>query len=251
MNVQGWDARVVVVALSCATWSAGCGESGTTDDEVGASSAELTDASTAEAAVVATMNPASMEDGPAAAQSVADEVVARLGSCAVAATEGRTTTMTLDACTGPWGRAELSGTVVGTYQLTREGTLQGTLDVDLSSSEGATLTFDAEADFRADGTIAVTSSASGLGRRGRAVGRTGDYVLTPTDTCVTVDGTWSGREDAWTLAVSEYTMCDGACPVGTVVRTGPLAGTLVFDGTATATFTSGEDVRDIPLACGP
>lgn len=221
------------------------------DASAAATTSELSDAATMEAVIVASVTPSDLTDGESASASADATVEALLGDCVTSVTTATTTTWTLSACTGPWGLVTVDGTIVGSYRIGRTG-IVGTLTVDLVTSEGGTLDFDADITYGTDGSIAVESTASGLGRRGNVTSRTGSYTLNLDGDCVAVDGEWSGtRSDAWTLVVVGYSACSGACPSGTLTRTGVVGGTLAFDGTDTAVFTStGGESREVSLVCG-
>lgn len=240
--------RATPIALVCLVLTA-CAADASVDGDT----EELSSAATTEAALVAaTAPPDGATDPSAAAGSAAEALAAIFGECATSVVSGATVTWTLAGCAGPYGIVTTDGTIEAAYHLV-SGDLAATVTIDATTAGGAEMQVTAEVVYRVDGaaqSIAVESSATGRGSRGTAFGRSGTYTVATDGTCVDVDGTWSGVSD-WTLDVRGYHACTGACPTGTVTRTGALAATLTFDGTSQATLSTESREATIPLTCTP
>lgn len=175
---------------------------------------------------------------------------------------------TFTGCTGPGGRAALSGTVRGelsfdttpcgpamcptavrwtiTSALTYGdgGALEGAIAVVAPINEAAPRTLDA--------TLAVTS------RRGDSVDATADAAWTVDDAgCVDLDASAAASVDgaaAGTVTIDGLMTCPSACPTaGTVAITaGARTVSYAYDGTSTVTVTTGGGTSfELPLLCGP
>jgi hypothetical protein len=202
---------------------------------------------------------------PPSAEAIAAYMAGHVGAalqpptCHSATTNGATVVYTFDDCTGPRGLTHMTGSVVVTYSVDVLGTHthstatnfalnQLTLDID------ATTTYTVSAGTR---TLTVTTQSSGTGPQGHVVTRLGDYTVTWTDTCHTLDGTWSTTWNGLTGSTTEteVTRCDGACPEsgGTVTQThrNGVTVTITYDGSATAHWSAGSRNGTIQLPCTP
>jgi hypothetical protein len=80
-----------------------------------------------------------------------------------------------------------------------------------------------------------------VGGRGFEIEHDGDYTVSWTDDCVTVEGAWSSsRGDLARSTTADVTRCRAACPTGTVTRTTVRDDVIEisFDGDATASWSS-------------
>ena len=164
--------------------------------------------------------------------------------CATATTSGATTTITYANCTGPRGLVSVDGTIAITAAIGTGGAITfSATATDFTIGELAFDIDDSAVYTVANGTksIAVTTSGTATGPLGGSIVRHGDYTVTYTDTCGTVDGAWSTViADAARSTTVDLQRCAGACASGTVTRDtfdGRVI-TITFDGSATANWTS-------------
>ena len=180
---------------------------------------------------------------------------------------GVSVTATLDRCTGPY--AVPSGSNLRTTYGVRA--LSGELQIDVTSivdnvvglsatatgftSGGAEFDFSAAATYTADGansTLQVASEATGEGVRGSEFTRTGDYIATWNQDCVTLDGTWEFTVDEATRETTiDIERCADTCPTGTIHIAMLSGGTLhfEFDGSSTVTWSLGGRSGSIEFVC--
>lgn len=182
-------------------------------------------------------------------------------SCVTATANGATVTYVLDHCTGPRGRAEVTGTMNvvfseknGDITVTANGKglklRRGTIDLD------ATATCQLQADGKRLWTAASTSTGTTL--RGDAISHQGNWTLLVdrATKCAELDGAWSHTAGARqrTTTITDLERCAGACPAaGGSIQLSGTRGTLdvQFDGSAVATWShSNGSTGTRPLACG-
>ncbi len=264
--------------VACAT--GGCADHSTQADDSVALAEDGTDANDVESqssALTASFTLACGDFSDPAASVTASSGVGSFftpQSCISAAQDvaNSTVTYTLGAngisCTGPWGLAGISGTVVVVYSKADEG-----LKLDVT---GKGLAFNsrrpshATADLTATATLTTpsagaremnwTGSLTGTTARGNAFSRTSnwDTQWRVGESCVSLNGSASGDVDGRDLktTVSNFQRCLGACPAsgGEIKIDSSPDGEEVkldFNGGNDATFTgvTGKETK-IDLACG-
>ena len=255
-----------LATLGCLVLLVGCG--GMAGGNSDASHAtESTDMATSEAALAAAS--ASSADGASgSAEQVAEAAAAHAGEiyspsdCVTAAQEGDTVTYELDHCTGPFGHATATGTVVAVYRIPSDGDIGAELTSDDLQVNRATIDLDTDAVYTKSGdqkTLEVQTTSSGTTGDGRTLVREGDYTTrwTTGEPCLTLSGNWSttvGRR-SWDTAVDGFSKCEDECPTGgTVEWTRKRDGkslTVEFDGSAEARWeASGGRSGTTSLRCG-
>jgi hypothetical protein len=226
----------------------GCGgTSGSGDAASSQDALDTTDVSSGEAAVLTAGVdvPTSSITADAIATDLAAGWAAKFTptGCATSTASGSTVTLVLAGCTGPYGLVSASGTVALDIGASAGGYTAHATSTGLKFNK-ATADIDAMATFTSTGgtkMLTVTDSGSATGPRGNTLTRTGSYTATWGSGCLALDGTWTTTVDAakYTLDVSSYSVCEGACPAagGSVTWTGP-ARTLdiTFDGSADASY---------------
>jgi hypothetical protein len=183
--------------------------------------------------------------------------------CVTASRVDAVITYELDNCTGPFGLANVTGTITVTFSLVTEGIKAEAVATGLFVG-GSTMDINATGIYSVANnkqTLVVDTTGDGTGPRGVSFVRNGSYTLS-WDTyagCATLDGTWStqvlGR--TWSTTVDGFSKCQDRCPAagGTIKYTGGLSGVTVnvnFDGSATANWdTTRGEVGQIALFCIP
>ncbi len=177
-------------------------------------------------------------------------------------------THTLNGCTGPWGLANVTGTLTVTYGESSGAADAGArvleLDVEgrgLKIRKG-TADYSAHATWIAEGaarTMTVTATSAGTTAANKAFTRTASSTLTWAvgESCITLNGTAESTvaKRTTTTVVKDYERCKNACPEagGTVTVTlvpKNVTVTVTFDGTNVASYTDGEGHSSVvPLAC--
>lgn len=179
--------------------------------------------------------------------------------CVTSTVEGATATYVLDDCTGPRGLVHVTGTLVVVYSLGLDGIHADATAEDLQVN-GATVDIAAGAVYSVaagEKSLTVATMGSGVGPLGNAISHTGDYTVTWTETCFTLDGMWSttGPRGTRSTTISGFERCQGECPAagGTISHTfvGGRTVTLTFDGSDVASWaTSGGRSGTVNLPCG-
>lgn len=182
--------------------------------------------------------------------------------CATVSAVGTTLTYTLTGCSGRFGLAHVTGTLVAVLTDGSDG-----VDISVSGSgvqvNRATLDLAATAvlsDVGGTRKLVVTTHGEGVGPRGNSFTRDGSYTTThdPATACLTLDGQWSlegqGGVGRSTVA-SGLQRCDGMCPAagGQIVHTGVRGRTVTvtFDGSAQAAWSSSTGRSGtVDLTCG-
>jgi hypothetical protein len=153
----------------------------------------------------------------------------------------------------------MTGTVTVTYSVDALGIHSHSTATDFALNQ-STLDIDATTTYTNSGgtrSLAVTTQSSGTGPLGHPLTRQGDYTVTWTATCHTLNGTWSTTVNGLTgsTTVTQVTRCGGACPAngGTVTQThrNGVTVTITYDGTATAHWSAGSKSGTIQLPCTP
>jgi hypothetical protein len=169
--------------------------------------------------------------------------LAEPAGCLTVETSGNRVTYTLDGCTGPWGRHEVSGKQIATFS---PGPDAGAFVIDITT-EGLTID-SAPASYAATGTITIEGEArtlewsgsfSGQAADGRDVVHDTSLLLTsPGDGTLSVSGSSSTRIGLRGIEVEIDDLTRngpiGTCPEGTITvrrKVGGLTVTLTFDGT--------------------
>jgi hypothetical protein len=245
-------------------------DGGTADDEAtaaaqGGDSVQVTDD---EAQTVALTLDGSGSVGklPAAQTGVelAVAAMARVGaaltppSCHGATQSGATVTYSFSECTGPYGMAHLTGTVVAVYSVSAAGASVHVTTTDFHVNQ-STISVDADATYSDDGgskSLTVSTDSSGTGPLGHTFTHEGDYTLAWTATCHTLDGSWSTTANglARTTSVSDLSRCEGFCPasggsISHTYRNGATL-TLTYEG-ATLHWAGNNRSGTIALTCTP
>lgn len=181
--------------------------------------------------------------------------------CVTATASGATTTYVLDHCTGPFGYAIFTGTVIVTYQARAVGIAFTASTTDLAVNE-ASVSFESDGVYTggATRTLAMTTSAEGRGARGTRFSRDGESTLTWTEArdCMGLDGSWETTIGAvrWSTVVSGYDRCTGGCPAaGGSIAWSSASGDVevTFDGSSSAAYSvMGRRDREgtVALLCG-
>jgi hypothetical protein len=194
-----------------------------------------------------------------AAARIAANVSARYqpAGCATVTRSGAAIRAVFDDCTGPRGLAHVSGELALAVAVSLDGaiTLHGTSDA--LRVNGATLDVDATAVYTpsiSGHELAVRTTSSGTGPRGRDVEHDGDYRITwdAATLCHTIDGAWSTQIGDRTRSHEvRMARCAGECPTGTITRAS-LRGdvTITFDGSPIATWTTSAGLSGtVELRC--
>ncbi|MHB8875220.1 MAG: hypothetical protein ACYC8T_16155 [Myxococcaceae bacterium] len=248
---------------------AGCGRIQDWNTVEGADEADLAQS---ESALVA--GEAEVEDDGAAtctsltpealAQRAADRAAQRFSpsSCVSAVAQGAIVTYQLSGCSGRFGAAEVSGTMVVTFSQEADG-LHVTASGTGLQARRATFDLQVTGVCQRAGALrnwTVTSVADGTGFRGAALSHRGAYqvVVDRENRCAEVDGTWtnSRARASRTVTISDLSRCAGQCPAaGGTVQVQRFNGETVlveFDGSSTANWSdSSGNVGSRSLRCGP
>ncbi len=189
-------------------------------------------------------------------------------ACVAVTTDSQTYVQaTFTGCTGPGGRASMSGSVRGelSFDTTPCGpamcptAARWTIAADLTYGDGGAIDGDiavvAPISSEASRTLVATLAVTSL--RGDTVEAGADATWTADEAgCATVSGSASVTgETSGTVAVTGLATCPDACPTaGTVTMSGSGGRTLSFayDGSATITVVTGTgESFELPLLCRP
>lgn len=215
---------------------------------------EATTVTYSESALTTELSDELMQPQSAAAEDLANAAATRVksraqpASCLTTSINGATVVYVFNDCTGPYGLVHVTGTVTAVYSRPSGGGVQVVLTGDDVHVNASTIHLDATVTATmANGvkTAQVTSNIDGVGPRGGALARQGQYTVTydATSGCVTLNGTWTSTAAARTSStvVTGYQRCQGTCPSsgGSVVHTsGSTVVTLAYDGSSTAQWTT-------------
>lgn len=264
------NVRLVVIAAATALTLASVGCSSADDDGDEASTTATAALQTQSQdgvldAVIDTEGDAAPEP-EAAAQRVVDYVSPGLSpaDCAKKTRDGNVVTLTLDACTGPFGRAVVAGRLVATFSKTSSNDLR--VDIvasDDTTANGRSLSYAAQADVRFEGAkrvIAYRGHSNGSTKRGKDFARQTELsiVADVTTRCATIDGSSKGSIGRYDvdLTIAGFEACRDVCPTAGVARanvSGPLSRDVsvevTFDGSDTAHATiSARKMRKVDVA---
>jgi hypothetical protein len=243
--------RNLVLLLVVASPS--CRRQKTIDDVYAEQAVDSADVSSNEAAILyasvdVTTPEMSAEEAATAAWTNAG-VYWQPAGCIVASQDGATVTYEVTDCTGPFGLVHVSGMVVVVYSVAADG-LHAVATADALDVNGGSMDVDAEGILSFDGStrvLDVTTHGEGVGPRGTAFTRDGDYTVSwdPDTECFGLDGSWSTTIGLrrWSTDVSAFDKCGEGCPAagGHVSYHGGLSGVTVdvdFDGSSTAAWES-------------
>ncbi len=259
-------------ALMCAALTlavAGCGR-GASESEDADDAIETTDSTSTESALLSSVGEDSTAmDNNATDEQLAAGAIVKLKSrfkngCVTATRNLNVVTYVMVDCTGPYGLAKVTGTMVVTYTRQSDGSIkadaqgtglkvnQGTLDlsaVAIYSKNAAGLE-----------TAVVKTKGKGTGPKGNTGVRIGEYVVTRdrAAACVTLEGkwstTWNSGAATSSTEVTGMAKCAGSCPAagGVIKHTGVLGKvmTVSLDGSQIATWTTSNGKSGtIELAC--
>jgi hypothetical protein len=221
-------------ALSALSLLAIAGCNGSDDNEGDEIAAELaidaSDSSQAESSLLAAaLDGTVLGQISATPMEISAAINARLSArfsptgCATSSASGVALTITFDNCTGPRGLRQVDGTMTLTVTAASLSSIALTAKTTNLQLGEATLSFETSATYamrNGTATLAVDSTASGIGPFGHELEHSGDFQSTWDASCTSVEGDWStardGRERSLRVDVSR---CAGACATGTVTRT--------------------------------
>lgn len=180
-----------------------------------------------------------------AAKAVADGPLDNLqpAGCAKKTRDGNVVTLALDACTGPFGKVAITGTLTATFSNPSADTVHVDIEAaDGTTANGSPLSYAATGDVRFDGSqrfVTYHGSSNGTTKRGKSFVRTTDLsiVADVTTHCATMAGTSKGSIGRYEvdLEVTGFKGCRDACPTaGTAHAT--VNGPLVNDASVDVTF---------------
>lgn len=249
--------------LLVASLMAGCGGFGS----VGSDEAALdsTEASGSEAALFSSA--AAMQTSGASGVGLASDIAAHWGAqfqpagCATSTSAGNVVTLVTNACTGPYGLVAVTGTVEVTVTPALNGYSAHANTVGLKVNR-ATLNIDSSWTYTNNGaqkSVTVQAGGTAIGARGHQITRSGEYTVTWTSECLSLDGAWTTTFDgiSYQTDVNQFSQCKGQCPAagGSVAWTGASRSVSIeFDGSSTAdvTITGGRRGSEgtLSLFCG-
>lgn len=203
-------------------------------------------------------------DGPLAptaedaAKTVAERPLRNIRpeGCTKKTREGNVVTLELAGCTGPFGKVEITGSLVATFS----NPSADIVHVDIKASEGTTangkaLTYAATGDVRFDGSqrfVTYHGSSSGTTKRGKAFTRATDLsiVADVSTHCATMDGVSKGTIGKYDvdLTVTGFKGCRDACPTAGSARA-TVDGPLVKNASVEVTF-DGSDSAHVKVDRG-
>jgi hypothetical protein len=182
--------------------------------------------------------------------------------CVTKHAEGAELAVAYDACTGPFGRVKLDGSVQATFEASGACRLRADIADTGLTANGRPLAYQATAEIEVrEDAHAVEWQAhfSGTTRRGRSVEQASnfDVLVDRATSCRSFDGEAAGNVDGieYDFSVSGMSLCPGECPESGVVR-GTWHGRrerdfrVDFDGSSVArvTLPSGR-VKDVSMLC--
>lgn len=180
-------------------------------------------------------------------------------ACVTTDTQGSTTTYTFEDCTGAYGLVNLSGDLEVAFTI-RPQEIEISLTGEVTANQ-TTVTLDADIKLLETGPaeqLTVQTRSSALGVFGHLLEQSGGFTATFDEEsgCITLDGSWTVRIGArdWTLAITSFEQCPGACPSagGSITFEAGFRDWTVsisFDGTNKATWTAGDKSGTVFLPC--
>ena len=253
-----------LLSLSTAIALFACNRLGNEDLDAAELAADSSEASQAEAAMLASFAEGSESSAvaPATPEGVARFIAMNApnryspAGCASATQNVASVSLVFVGCTGPRGLRTVDGKVDVTASAGAGGSIVIVAKSDDIHIGGATLDIDATATYVKSGStasLAVSTKSSGTGPLGGELAHTGDYTATWTPTCIALDGAWStSAGDRMRSTTVDVMRCVNECPNGTVTRTtvNNRVITITFDGTDTAQWsTSGGRSGTFDLPC--
>jgi len=204
-----------LLSILSLTLLAGCGgaQGGSGTDSASAAEAlDANDSTTSESAVLmaSTDGTESSASASAAATTAAGRArgLYQPAGCVTATAVANVVTYTLVDCSGPWGLAHVTGTVVVTYTADAAGIHAAAVTTGLSIN-GATMNATSNATYTVNGSakkLVVQTQGSGVGAFGTSITRNGSYTLSWDDAsmCGALDGAWSTMigNDTWSTSIS-------------------------------------------------
>jgi hypothetical protein len=208
-------------------------------------------------------------DPAVAAQAVAEKPTKGLypAGCATKTLSGDVVTITLDACTGPFGKVVMNGTLTATFSKTADDTLH----VDVASGSDLVandrpVKYEGHADVTWDGTtrhLVYQGASSGTTKRGKDFSRQTNLTVDAdvSTHCATMDGTSKGSVGKYEidLSIQGFQGCTGSCPSAGAAHAsinGPLVNDasldVSFDGSSKAHVkvkTKNERDFDVSMDC--
>lgn len=204
----------------------------------------------------------------AVAQHVVDYPIRGLSpaDCATKTRSGSVVTLTLDDCTGLFGKVVVKGSLVATFSKSSSNDLK----VDIVASKditanGRPFAYASQSNVHFDGTkrtVTYHGSSNGVTKRGKDFSRTTDLTIVAdvSTHCAKIDGTSKGTVGKYDvdLSIAGFEGCRDVCPTAGVARAsvdGPLVKASVevtFDGSekAHAKITARRNRElDIALDC--
>ena len=171
----------------------------------------------------------------------------------------RSVTYDFAGCVGPNGIFNITGRVVATY-----ATAPGMLTLDLVGNDlhvnRSVVDWTAHADISSAGLARQMDwkgTLSGTTARGKTFSRTNTKTVTWRfgERCYGVSGVSEGnvRDRYLRTEIADFRRCQGACPEAggkiTISNASKVKVEITFDGTSTATYTSGKLTTTFDLAC--
>jgi hypothetical protein len=176
--------------------------------------------------------------------------------CASADGQDATVVYHLSQCAGPFGLAQVSGTLQVDYRLAAAGGIGIHAGPSLLDVGEATLSVDADGVYKKSGAqrkLTVETHGSATSPKGLELAREGSYALSWDEgaACLNVDGSWTttiGTVSTPTT-LAELTICAGGCPQkGATLAFGAV--TVEYQGGASATWSSEDgETGDVTLEC--
>ena len=196
----------------------GCAAAGT---DLAEEASDSVDAVTAEAAlVVSAMDGITASTTP---EEAANAAAANAGTfwtegCYTYLIDGASVTYEMTSCSGPFGLAQVTGSITVTYRPTTSSYGFDITTTNLAIGD-ASVSYTLMADVATDArNVRVTSSGNATGRRGHVVTHEGTYDLrwNGSSSCAGLDGSWSTTVGArtFTTQVAGWQRCGSSCPTG-------------------------------------
>jgi hypothetical protein len=168
--------------------------------------------------------------------------------CATTTRSGNVVTLTLDGCTGPFGRVVVRGALIATFSKTASNVLR----VEVVTTEGTTandkpLRYRAEADVRFEGSqrfLTYHGQSSGTTYRGRPFERETNLTIDAdvATECAAIDGVSKGTVGRYRIdvLVDGLRGCRGSCPTAGLARA-TLSGPFIPHASVQVTFDGSDE----------
>jgi hypothetical protein len=205
-------------------------------------------------------------DPATAAQTVAAQPSKGLFpvGCATKTQSGDVVTLTMNACTGPFGKVTMNGTMTATFSNSAADVLHVDVEAgDDLTANGTAFHYSAGVDVTytsTSRTLTYQGHSDGTTKRGVAYARQTNVTIVAdaTTSCLAIDGTSTGSVGKYDLDISiaGFKGCPGACPTAGVAKAtlnGPLVDDkslqVTFDGSAEGHVSAPRRTFDVPLDC--